>query len=915
MTTKNFQHHQFINNQYSNSSLQNQFIFAPSDQIGSIGETVEGVVAGPTSTIDESLTRNTESINNNTNSTTPIQSEAFIFKSTSSIVSDEILMQLNQQFNSDNKQIFILNITDSGNCKATNSNIHNQNMKSILNDDSNIANNTNPIQYLVVDKNVDINMILQDPNIFNQINQQTATPINSNNHFKPKTPSKTTTTTTTGIKIRNGIINNNEQIILQNENVQSTRLNRLKRRQFEFKLENKRFSYQDAFIRFLAGEKEASLDIIGDQSSQNNNINESKLSNVGQQMNNPITKSNKTKLNEQTLPSPNITINNNKTTIQSNSPKPVISISKPTTTKITAKISQTTKNFNVDYYNSSRRENLLPIVDNNNHNNNNKQGVRLNPALFKNLNSQIKNHNTSNNNTNNNSILAAAVAGIPLSMNRNNINSNNQPTTSTSLNNDKILSSRFVSNNDNNNDLLNFNNNHHQLDSISFDLNPHQHHDEINNLITDSIHHLDDKKQQKNQQEEEEEEVGEEVDINVTFETGEFLIHRSTFSGDFNNYDIWCVLEDGLLQKYEPVLLSTGERCHQSADVLAQYTPDKDEFVLVKVEEKGKTEQNNIVVGVLNEYEPKNLKTFQQYEHLNKEEATKNKETNDEISIDLNQQQQQQQQSHYENQVVLMTYDDLKATFDVLLQVLLSQHLNNEFLARIKDLQDEYFKPALELINTILNEKYQSIQAHQHLYMNSDFKNCLDNLPILNIIKYNNNVNNSFLNNNNNNNNNNSNNFCSQSSTKLQQTTLNDNETFKKVFCNSNCDYILKFDGDPYDFDTLLSINKTATPTTSTNNKNDFIVCHKMMSFSHIYHRIKHLKINFFKICSIKLEEAKIELYNSKINNTISQTSSSNENAASNLLNFCLADSDWLIEVIIYLFKFNFNFILKFFSF
>ena len=43
---------------------------------------------------------------------------------------------------------------------------------------------------------------------------------------------------------------------------------------------------------------------------------------------------------------------------------------------------------------------------------------------------------------------------------------------------------------------------------------------------------------------------------------------------------------------------------------MAQYTPDKAEFVFVKVDEKGKTEQNNIVVGVLSEYEPKNRKIF-----------------------------------------------------------------------------------------------------------------------------------------------------------------------------------------------------------------------------------------------------------------------------------------------------------------
>jgi hypothetical protein len=55
----------------------------------------------------------------------------------------------------------------------------------------------------------------------------------------------------------------------------------------------------------------------------------------------------------------------------------------------------------------------------------------------------------------------------------------------------------------------------------------------------------------------------------IRFVPNEFLIHRSTFTGDFDNYDIWCVAEDkNYLQKYEPVLLSTGERCHQSTDIV-----------------------------------------------------------------------------------------------------------------------------------------------------------------------------------------------------------------------------------------------------------------------------------------------------------------------------------------------------------
>lgn len=92
----------------------------------------------------------------------------------------------------------------------------------------------------------------------------------------------------------------------------------------------------------------------------------------------------------------------------------------------------------------------------------------------------------------------------------------------------------------------------------------------------------------------------------VTFTPGEFLIHKPTFSGDFNSYDIWCVLDHVYLQKYEPVLLLTGERCHQSVDLLAQYTANKDDFLVVKVEEKGKTENDNLVVAVLADFEPKN---------------------------------------------------------------------------------------------------------------------------------------------------------------------------------------------------------------------------------------------------------------------------------------------------------------------
>jgi hypothetical protein len=72
----------------------------------------------------------------------------------------------------------------------------------------------------------------------------------------------------------------------------------------------------------------------------------------------------------------------------------------------------------------------------------------------------------------------------------------------------------------------------------------------------------------------------------ISFLPGEFLIHKSTFSGDFDNYDIWCVRDDGYLQKYEPVLLATGERCHPSADVVCLFSIFKLNFIL-SINKKG----------------------------------------------------------------------------------------------------------------------------------------------------------------------------------------------------------------------------------------------------------------------------------------------------------------------------------------
>ena len=204
-----------------------------------------------------------------------------------------------------------------------------------------------------------------------------------------------------------------------------------------------------------------------------------------------------------------------------------------------------------------------------------------------------------------------------------------------------------------------------------------------------------------------------------TFTPGEFLIHRSTFQ-DYENYDIWCVRDDGYLQKYEPVYLSTGERCHQSADVLAQYTPDKSEFFLVKVEEKGKTEQNNVVVCVLVDYEPKNnpqLLTPISPQQQQQPEST-NVEEGDEVA------EAAAEDSKNKN---CAAYDELKPTFDIFLQILLSQFINSEFLFKIKEIQDDYFKPALDLIDSIISQKYQII--NQNLKFNENYKKILNEKP------------------------------------------------------------------------------------------------------------------------------------------------------------------------------------------
>ena len=161
------------------------------------------------------------------------------------------------------------------------------------------------------------------------------------------------------------------------------------------------------------------------------------------------------------------------------------------------------------------------------------------------------------------------------------------------------------------------------------------------------------------------------------------------------------------------------------------------------MEEKGKTEQENIVVGVLVNYEPKNRKIFNPH-LINSNSASSSDTMSDssttvasatvtsslpvsgEVVVDSAQQVAVATTAEAEaeaaavtasSNVLVVTYDDLKATLDVFLQALLSQNLNSEFLIKLKEIQDEYFKPSIEFIDSILNEKYALLMNNFSQFM------------------------------------------------------------------------------------------------------------------------------------------------------------------------------------------------------
>lgn len=244
--------------------------------------------------------------------------------------------------------------------------------------------------------------------------------------------------------------------------------------------------------------------------------------------------------------------------------------------------------------------------------------------------------------------------------------------------------------------------------------------------------------------------------------------------------------------------------------------------------------------------------------------------------------------------VVVVTYDDLKATLDVFLQALLSQNLNSEFLVKLKEIQDEYFKPSIEFIDSILNEKYVLLMNSLSLFMTNnrdDTKNnknqCDKSLTKQQLIQFDP----LFK-------------YLFETKPKLISQNLQSEARCKcqaLVFLNNDllyddqytAQYVIKFTGNSYNQDNLLPIDVTtmsdATHSTVQLDKDsinkEFLVCPKTLQFVQLGHMIKHLKINFYEICQQKIEIVK-------------QISSNN--AAPEILNDCLADTQWLIEV-----KFN----------
>lgn len=224
--------------------------------------------------------------------------------------------------------------------------------------------------------------------------------------------------------------------------------------------------------------------------------------------------------------------------------------------------------------------------------------------------------------------------------------------------------------------------------------------------------------------------------------------------------------------------------------------------------------------------------------------------------------------SNAEQNVVVVTYDDLKTTFDVFLQVLLSQYLNGEFLLRIKQIQDEYFKPSIEFIETILNEKYALINSYLNdfiFYLNSKLNKKLIDVKLKSLFK----------------------DLCEKrprmvllNENELAQANLHISNTAKcesfvyestsgggggggALFSGQDLDLehinkllesrcLVKFSGSLYNSDTLLPLVNT-NQNDDFDDKQQFFICSKVFNLIRLMHSLRHFKINYYEICSKKV--------------------------------------------------------------
>ena len=198
----------------------------------------------------------------------PMTTDALIINSNSNVVSEEILLQLKEQFG-DNKQIFILNSSNNSISASSHS-------------PSSLISSATPIQYLIVDKDIDINTILQDQTLFSHVQSsmtassttasslshtvdqqhQTAHLNNGNGVQKSSMSSLSLAASNNAVGVSSSTSGGSASLIVE-ESINRVQVPPPKRKKFEYKLENKKNSYQDAFLRYLAGKRCLALFFAG----------------------------------------------------------------------------------------------------------------------------------------------------------------------------------------------------------------------------------------------------------------------------------------------------------------------------------------------------------------------------------------------------------------------------------------------------------------------------------------------------------------------------------------------------------------------------------------------------------------------------------------------------------------------------